>query len=272
MIKPMLAKTWLPDTKDPGRFPAFAMPKLNGVRALFDAKTGQFYTRRLEVWNPVVLAHIKPPVGEFVLDGELYCHDLSLQDINSLIGVNNQTAKPDAVKVEYWLFDVLTAESADKRYKRLRDLMASNHWQMKGCQLVTHHRVNCPGTLTNRHMANIAMNYEGTMIKPFHGKYETDTRSNFLWKWKAWDTEWFYVVGRQEGVGRLCGSLGALLVQHDERGLVTPFPVGTGPALTDNTRKELWVGKQPKRALVKFCGKTKFGIPIAASVLEVTME
>lgn len=113
MIKPMLAHKYAPHKVS---FPAYVQPKLNGVRGVFIP--GQhFQSRYGEIWNAPVVAHAFSALTgiKFHLDGEFYLHGMSLQNINSRIGVVRNGAHVESERIQFHVFDVIIDAPFHKR-------------------------------------------------------------------------------------------------------------------------------------------------------------
>lgn len=108
-MKPLLAHKFHPKRlKNVSEF--YIQPKLNGVRALY--QNGIFQSREEIPWNAAVLAHLAKPLQEIfppqvILDGELYLHGWPLQRINAALALTYRAPKPDTLKIEYHVFDVV---------------------------------------------------------------------------------------------------------------------------------------------------------------------
>lgn len=101
--------------------PFYVQPKLNGVRALCNGSG--FQSRDEHLWNNKVLAHLHEQVQpifarfpNFVTDGELYRHGLSLQKINQAVAVNRHEPTSVTPTIEYHIFDLLDCEHAAKDF------------------------------------------------------------------------------------------------------------------------------------------------------------
>ena len=97
-------------------YPCFIQPKLNGVRGIHLPR-GKFQSRYGEIWNDSVVEHALSAltrVGLF-LDGEFYCHGMSLQNINSRIAVVRGEPHAERDKIKFCIFDVIVDAPFYKR-------------------------------------------------------------------------------------------------------------------------------------------------------------
>src|SRR5262249_36888189 len=108
-MKPMLARTVGPKFS---HYPCYVQPKLNGVRALYQA--GVFQSRDEKLWQPEVVKHLTDELGQFsqylgnvCLDGEFYCHGMRLQEINGAIAVNRKEPCKVTPQICFHVFDVV---------------------------------------------------------------------------------------------------------------------------------------------------------------------
>lgn len=134
--EPMLATIYrdgsnpsFPATSIPGHL--FGQVKLMGQRMLMSMKDGVIYCRsRKDVAYPFLL-HIKyyaPPIFSYLpngieLDGEVYLHGISQQELTTLVSVGMKTYNPDEVKVYYYIFDITLNVPYNQRYAILEKAM-----------------------------------------------------------------------------------------------------------------------------------------------------
>jgi ATP-dependent DNA ligase len=124
-MKPMLAKKF---TARKINYPCFVQPKLNGIRGLYlGGDTFQSRSYGLEIekqWHPDVVAPFVNRLRStrFFFDGEFYAHGMSLQQINSRIGVNRNSPHPDASAISYNIFDIISDEPQHIRIEQLEAL------------------------------------------------------------------------------------------------------------------------------------------------------
>lgn len=128
-MKPMLAKKYA-DHKStlPSRF--FVQPKLNGVRMLHCNGISQ--SRDEHIWHSSVLKHISDELAHFtqakptyIYDGELYCHGLSLQQINSRVAVTRKEPHPGALQISYHIFDLIDPLNPELPFSARSDILSS---------------------------------------------------------------------------------------------------------------------------------------------------
>jgi DNA ligase-1 len=242
-----------------------SMPKLNGLRCMYIPGRG-FFSRDGKRWNDAVLAHITPPTTDYILDGELYCHGMSLQKINAAVGVNRIEAGQDAKLIKFCVFDLVEPKyNALTRMLLLEKIMKES--QTSGMFLVPWSICKTRIELDNCYDNYLQVNYEGQMLKSVFGSYMpqgTKERSTMnLQKRKAFlDAEFFCVDRVVSDEGKCKGKLGALKFVTAKG---VSFEVGTG--FTDEEREEYI---QPsydfrRKATIKYLNLTDDGRPFNAS-------
>ena len=174
------------------RFPCLVSKKLDGCRALAVKANGlvTLFSRGNKKYN---VRHIEDQLqlimedGE-VFDGELYIEDTPLQDIMSAVKKSNEIS----FKIEYLVFDLLSSDTFDIRYKRLieKSLMFSNH-----IGVVEHFEANTEQDLLSFHERFVSLGYEGVMARNLSGRYESGKRSNDLLKYKTFQDVELQITG-----------------------------------------------------------------------------
>jgi ATP-dependent DNA ligase len=267
-MKPMLARTIGPKFAS---FPCYLQPKLNGVRALYQAEV--FQSRDKKLWQVGVLSHlleelatIKRYLGPIILDGELYVHGWKLQRINGAVAVNRREPIPDTLKICYYVFDVVdTSRNFSERFleetKQILIEAALPHIQVVStCHAWLREEVDLEFTNC------IANGFEGIMLRP-DGPYELNKRSKYLWKYKSWHDAEFICVGVTTGQGKAAIGIGALICTIGPNG--PTFEIGTG--FSDDERIE-FAENSPVGKLIRVKYNpdlTNAGRPTHASFLAV---
>lgn len=237
----------------------YVQPKLDGVRCIATLENGvvKFMSRGGKDY--LVPAHIEKDLQELflqdpemVLDGELYIHGVSLQEIVSCVKKHNEDTK----NLEYRIFDVASDENTWNVRRKLITSFCDNYLHLKHVKFVEDTKVNNFGEVKQFHDLYVKAGYEGVMIRQGVGKYTYNFRSAFLQKYKEFDDAEFTIVGVKEdndGLGIPICSL------HDGT-LFYPTLKGTHAArkeLLDN--KKNYIGKI---ATVMFQGYTIEGVPL----------
>ncbi len=272
-MKPMLAKVY---AQRYATYPAFVQPKLNGIRGLW-LKTYMLSRGRPgeegKQWMPEVLPYIYHELQllniPFALDGELYHHGMSLQQINSRVAVNRIQPHDDISSIEYHIFDILTSEPMSARIARLEHI--KHKIELLG---LTHVVVVETQTVENENEFNLAhkmfrrLNYEGTMYRKYDAPYGfTQNCSNKENRWTtllkrkdALDMECkiIDVIESEEGQFKgVCGSL------HLETPEGIKFYSGSG--LDPEQRVAIWKVKDKLTGVhvrINFDELSDAGVPV----------
>lgn len=244
-LLPMLAKSY----KDDGhriKFPAYAQPKLNGVRCLAqrNGDTITFTSRKGKSYNDT-LQHLVPSLLDImkdcdVFDGEIYVHGLPLQTIASLV----KKCTDDSRMLQYWMYDVV---DESKGFGDRTTYLASKYdGKLLNSNLV--HVETVPvwsdDDVKKLHNFYVSEGYEGVMIRNSSGGYETDHRSANLQKYKEFKDDEFKILGgRTPDTGRYAGCC------------VFLCDAGNGKTFECCPRGTVEVRKQYYRDLSKLIGK-----------------
>lgn len=239
--------------------PRWATPKLNGVRAMWVPNLG-FFSKDGVPYEAGVLPHIERALAASTqwLDGELYSHGMTLQQINARAGVVRRTAHPNHSVIRFHVFDAPMLPGAfDDRMNKLRDFIKD----APSVELVPFRWCPCKDKARAAHDANVSAGFEGTMFKD-PGHYRMGLTDMML-KLKAWQDEDYEVLELIEGEGKHKSSLGAVLCRAPNG---ETFKVGAFE-FDDDERLAAWIGPKPAKAKVKFMTLTDRGAPHCGRVL-----
>lgn len=242
-----------------------SMPKLNGLRCMYLPGDG-FYSRQGVKWADAVLSHIKMPTTQHPIDGELYGHGMTLQEITEAVGVTRLEPGRDQYDIRFYAFDILKPGRALQRMLDLQDVYAYSRYtstslvEWKPC----YNRI----AVDELYRKYCAGGYEGQMLKSIFGEYvpqgDKQSRTVNLQKRKDFQDDEFLCVGvsiSQEP--RMEGLVGALRFKGEAG---KEFEVGTG-----FTRKERieWASKPPtgRTATVRYLYLSEDGIPQNTSLI-----
>ena len=238
-MKPMLAKTWTP--KFTG-YPCAVQPKLNGIRAVW--LNGKLYSRDGNEWAesrlPHIMLHLTKHFFAQGFDGELYCHGMSLQEINSRVAVKSIKPHPDVHSIHYHIFDIPSLHPFSGRSKFLEDLQLTPPLVLVPTYTATNSDFldTCHGFFKNA-------GYEGSMIRDLTAPYgfsgnctNKENRWPCLLKRKDWEDAECEIIGIVQGQnihGVPQELVGALELLHPNG---ASFTAGSG--LTDDQRIAFW--------------------------------
>lgn len=133
-------------------------------------------------------------MGDFHLDGEIYLHGVSLQDLSRMI----KKPTKDTLLLEYHIYDWVAPMPFLQRIGILAMHKSEGEWD-NVLQPVKTDLVTSMEELMEYHTTYRAFGYEGTMLRFGNDPYQDDTRSRSLLKIKEFHDEEFKVVGIEEG-------------------------------------------------------------------------
>ena len=224
-------------------------------------QNGVGFSRDEHEFTPAVIAHIVEALNpisdakDLILDGELYVHGWSLQDINGAVAINRKAARKDTHEIQYQIFDCVTNEYFDQRYLRLFELFALAKSPIK---LVKTQFIDDKETGDELFAKYVDEGYEGIMYRDCDMHYQ-QKRSNALRKRKGWQDDEFPILSVIEGEGKRTGMVGAFVCQARNG---STFRVGTGLGWTNAELTRLF-HDQPinQRLTVKYITLSRDGIP-----------
>lgn len=188
--KPMLATDWKKVKKID--YPVLIQPKLDGVRCLmivsatdeidgtssirYLSRSGKDYT----TLNHITLS-CTFPVGEYILDGEIYSDELTFQEI--IAAVKKQ--RPESLKLKFKAYDIVNSENQVERWAQTKDIV--EYIDSPEIQLVPTLIAHSEEDVKKSHDAWVQQGYEGAMIRILRGTYAQGQRSRDLLKVKEFD-------------------------------------------------------------------------------------
>lgn len=194
-VLPMLANKW-EERKKYISEPFYVQPKLDGVRLLVSKDGGISRTGKIIPGTEVLGKGLE--AGQYV-DGEAYNPNLSFEDLTS-------TFKTDPLKLKFYVFDFfdLKAEALardkmtfEQRWKYVKEEIYNPHYEYVETFSVKRHK-----DMEGYHKMFMQQGFEGTMIRDPFSVYEVGQRSNYLLKYKDFQTEEYEIVGAKTGHGR----------------------------------------------------------------------
>lgn len=213
----------------------FEQRKLNGERCWVEWFNGKTPVLVSSYANEFHLPHITDALlqqnfNNIPLDGELYVHGESFENIHSMCSASRKDLHPDYQKIEFHVFDV---KARIEQYKRL---MYLSDRSLRPPLYFVETSVVVEGHWQDRVMKYIEEGYEGIILRSYNGLYVEQRTPNLL-KFKPREKDHYRIVAVNEGEGWCTGSLGSFTVVGDDG---TYFDVGTGKLLTKIRRKKLW--------------------------------
>lgn len=244
-VLPMLANKW-EDRKKYISEPFFVQPKLDGVRLLVSKDGGISRTGKIVPGTEILGKGLKE--GQYV-DGEAFDPNLNFEELTS-------TFKTDPLKLKFHVFDYFDLNKLDmtfeERWKKVKSLKNA-HYEYVETTLVTS-RDHVPSF----HEKHVKEGHEGTMIRDRDSVYEVGQRSNYLLKFKDFQTEEYEIVGAKTGHGRDADAVVWVCKTKDGQQF-TARPEGTiAQREEDYKNREKFMGKM---LTVRFQNLTTLGVP-----------
>lgn len=280
-MKPMCAFKWQ-DHKHRLTLPFFVQPKLNGVRALYYQR--QMQSRGLgeeqgKLWHPDVIQHLLMDLNRVVpsnwlLDGELYLHGLSLQQINSAIAVKRIAPSPKTTSIQYHVFDIIDTNSLHLPFMERARLLETLREKLVIHQ--AHAVAVVPTTLIDREGLDNTLyatlrsqGYEGIMYRDPSAPYgfaeectNKENRWRHLLKRKGWEDGEFEITDFQRTTGEK-GNAGFQITYITKAGKT--FNVGSG---LSHAEQDYYAQNSPVGQLLKlrFEMLSDTGIPLQPTI------
>ena len=277
-MRPMLAHHYVKH-KHTLHYPLAIQPKLDGIRCLYHNNVLQSRNARtpeIKTWRTNRLLHIRDELrslpSDILLDGELYIHGRSRQEINGLAAVNALEDKAETAQLEFWVFDCVNERDLHAPFSERHGLLSyllprTPHIKLCRTEIVMS---EAEGDILYHEFKNAG--YEGGMYRlldePYGFVEECGNQEN---RWKRilkrkehLDGE-FRCVGVVEGEGKYAGTTGALVFQLDN-GLT--FNAGSG--LSDAERDRYWSHPPIDQwATIRYDILSQDGIPIQPRIEEI---
>jgi len=256
--------------------PYIVQPKYDGVRCrAIPIETGPTGNEYILVSSEENLLYSVPHINESLrhtglraeLDGELYCHGMSFEEILSITS-RTVNIHSDYTKIKFHCFDIVNDQPQMKRLILIdslrgvsNDLIIAPFWMCETFDdvMCTYDRL-------------IELGYEGMIVRHFQASYERK-RSTYVMKFKPKKEDEYEIVGWEEEIsieGRLKGSLGSLTCNSGDG---NTFSVGTG--FSRELRESLWRDRDTlkgKIAKVQYqhltTGKNVPRFPVFVEVIE----
>jgi ATP-dependent DNA ligase len=235
-ILPMLANKW-EDRQQYISTPFYVQPKIDGVRLLV-SKNGCFSRTGKPVKG---VEHLCDGLreGEW-LDGECYAPDKTFEEITSMFKTNPKD-------LDFHIFDYFDLERPNLTFEERMDCINIETFLVKKkSDVKTYHDL-----FTSR-------GYEGVMIRDRNSTYEVGKRSNYLLKYKEFQTEEYEITGAKTGHGRDANAVVWVCKTQDGQEF-TVRPEGTIAQREEHYKNyKKYIGKM---LTVRFQNLTALGVP-----------
>lgn len=216
-FSPMLAHKYK-DYKNDLVFPVYVSRKIDGARLV--ARADGLWTRNgkkyvscphiAEILKPFFAAH-----ADWVIDSEIYSHEVPFEQIMSLVRRTKPTAEELALSkklVKIYVFDGVAGaddESFDTRFMAIKSAINETVGKSSAIVFVENEIANNHADINKAHEKYIAEGFEGVMIRIPKAPYENKRSKNLL-KHKAFIDSEYTIVDVEEGKGNRSGMAGML--------------------------------------------------------------
>jgi len=202
-----LAASGNPDLNKEVDYPCFVSCKFDGIRAV--ALDGVLYTRKMLPFKPLVQERFKDLLERtrligVVLDGELYNHDLTFQQISSATSNHPEINDLRLYIFDYVVRDEWFGKSVTPYHQRCiayHRLCKEFDPEAKHIVPVDQYQCNIVGDLLPIHHKLLEEGYEGTMLRSPNGLYKhgrSTAKEKDLRKFKPFDTLDAIIIGYQQ--------------------------------------------------------------------------
>jgi len=215
---PMLAASF-DKRKDKVTYPVDVQPKLDGVRcmAFWNGDNVELMSRGGKKWECCdhIVKELETVLPEgWVLDGELYIHGATFQEITKLV---KKYRPNESEEVMFHVYDIprggiqesivseTNHEWEDRRWV-LESLLESFE-ECNSLEVVSTHLANTEEDVYKLQSRFLEEGYEGAIVREMDGEYRFGNRSNKLLKVKNFMDEEYEIIGFTTGVGRFEGCI-----------------------------------------------------------------
>lgn len=241
-VLPMLANKW-EEREKYIREPFYVQPKLDGVRLLV-SKNGCF-SRTGKIVEGVEHLAKNLRDGEW-LDGECYAPNMNFEDLTSAFKMNPSS-------LTFYGFDYFDTKRPDLPFAERQKILKT-----KTRVVVDTFLVPKKSEISKYHDKFVEEGHEGIMIRESTSIYEVGKRSNYLLKYKEFQTEEYEIVGANCGHGRDADAV-VWVCKTPSGQEFTVKPEGT---IKDREKfyknRDQYIGKQ---LTVRFQNLTALGVP-----------
>lgn len=219
-IECMLAAKY--DVKKTSNFPYWSQPKLDGIRCLvsdggMQSRNGKPLLSALHIRD--VLQDFFDEFPDYILDGELYNHDLK-DDFEKIISLARKTKPTDvdlvesAALVQYHVYDVITPEpmTYEERKTFIEEHIATKFAMVQTVPAVI---ISSKEKAEEKLGEYLELGYEGQMLREGKSNYE-HKRAKALIKHKVFEDEEFEIVDILEGKGNYRGYAKSLVIRLED--------------------------------------------------------
>jgi len=217
--------------------PYIVQPKFDGVRCRAIPVESGYLLLSSEENVIFSVPHINeelPKIGMRIeLDGELYCHEMSFEEI---ISITSRTVNLhyEHKNIKFHVFDIVNDKP---QHSRLVELIKLRSFKLNHIEISSHWICDTFDEVMRVYDKLINLEYEGMIVRHKDAPYERK-RSIWVMKFKPKKEDIYEILGWKEEIdkgGIPKDRLGAIICQSGDG---NTFSVGSG--LTDELRFSLW--------------------------------
>lgn len=263
-------------------YPCYIQPKLDGIRLIAHIKNNEviFTSRRLnEIYG---FDNIKKELEKlnldetFYMDGELYTHGMSLQDISSIVR-NEKEDKENESLLKFYIFDCFDTEAPDvsfnERIEYLREIIKLNNF--KFIEFVPTTMIYSEKEGDKLFKTYIDNEYEGIVYKNTDAIYEfsfnKEKRSMNYLKRKVNFTDEYTIMDFTEGKGSHKGCIiFTLITKNNKIFNCTPnWTLYYRKKMYKQALKNFEIIFLNKKATVSYDDLSDDGVPLRAHIITI---
>ncbi len=265
------------------QYPCYIQPKLDGIRLISKLDENfniTMLSRRLNefIGFESIKAEIKLLLNNYkdlILDGELYNHNMNLQQISGIVR-NENPEYPEKELLQFYIFDCVDLQkdlTFNERYNILKELFKNKNF--KYLILTDTIEINDEKESDKYYNEYIKNGYEGIVYKNKDAKYEyssyKEIRSyQFLKRKKNYDAE-YPIIGFEEGIhGKDKGAIIFIMKTSDNKEFkaVPNMTLKERKKMYELAKKDFNIYKN-KLATISFDEYSKDNIPLRAKFITI---
>ena len=252
---------------------AMSSAKLDGMRcmAVISFNKVQLFSRGRK--DIIIMQHIEKVLLELhqrtgftgILDGELYYHDQSADNFQTIMKACKKYRKGITEMVEYHVYELINPMlTAIERYRIIEKLLTTRGIVRK----VLQYRVLNYTDAMNLHEKFLSLGFEGSIVKNMQSAYREGARSSDLLKIKDFTEGEFEILDIIPMDNY--PTQGKAVVRDPKTGVTFKAT----PKMTHSERKALLINKDTvigHSAIIKYFGLTDAGIPRIANLKSIIL-
>ena len=265
------------------KYPCYIQPKLDGVRVItkYDSNGIKLMSRRLNEYLgfEFVKDELKPILEKYpnlILDGELYNHDLTLQQISGIVR-NEDMDYENKKNLQFHIFDCIDINNNytfEERLNILNSIFTKEKFNY--LKFVDTTLVNNEEESDELYNLYIDKKYEGIVYKNKDAKYESSSYKEirsmqFLKRKKQYDSE-YPIIGFEEGLhGKDKGAIIFIMKTSDNKEFkaVPNMPLKDRKKMYNLAKNNFNQLYKDKMATIKFDEYSNNNVPLRAKFIAI---